>query len=168
MIFCSLWENALEPMSQVSYTFLSFKKETMSLFNFEITYCISIIFLRKTGFSYNIFLTSCNHSAISINSIPKQQNPSYPPQKKRNKKPTSIREKKKKTKKKEKVIIVIQTPNKQKLKKITPKSVKQGKCLLVATQNRWIDYELLRKSEVTKKSLKCTVDSIISVLLLYM
>lgn len=91
-----------------------------------------------------------------------------PPKKKGTKNPQALGKKKKKTKKKEKVIIVIQTPNKQKLKKITPKSVKQGKCLLVATQNRWIDYELLRKSEVTKKSLKCTVDSIISVLLLYM
>ena len=36
--------------------------------------------------------------------------------------------------------------------------MKQGKCLLVAAQKRCIDYKLLRKSEVTKKSLKCTLE----------
>lgn len=53
---------------------------------------------------------------------------------------------------------MIQISIKWKLK-ITPKSVKQGKCLLVATQKRWLHFELLRKSEVTKKmSLKCTLE----------
>lgn len=53
--------------------------------------------------------------------------------------------------------------------KITPKSVKQGKCLLVATQKRWQHFELLKKSEVTKKKVSEVYfrNFITSVLLLY-